>query len=68
LRPRGFNGLGFWSAPGRTFERSASHPSTARHLAVASIRFQNPFSVAGLSAFASATEVFKSSNTLYLKK
>ena len=53
LRPRGFNGLGIWLAPGRTFEHSASHPSTARHLAVASIRFQNPFSVAGLSTFAS---------------
>ena len=45
--------FGIWSVPGRTFGRSASHPSTARHLAVASKRFRNPFLLAGLSAFAS---------------
>jgi hypothetical protein len=42
-----------WIAPGRTFALSSSHSSTARHLAVASLRFQNPFFLAGLSAFVS---------------
>ena len=42
---------GIWIAPGRTFARSASHPSTTRHLAIVSRRFQNPFFLAGLSTF-----------------
>jgi hypothetical protein len=53
LRPRGFNGLGFGWLQDEPLSCSASHPSTARHLAVASLRFQNPFFVAGLSAFVS---------------
>ena len=52
IAPSRLQRFGIWSAPGRTFERSASHPSTARHLAVASKRFRNPFFLAGLSAFA----------------
>ena len=48
LRPRGFNGLKFGGP-----RAPRSHPSTARHLAVASRRFQNPFFLAGLSAFVS---------------
>jgi hypothetical protein len=51
--PFRFQRSGIWSAPGRTFVLSSSHPSTERHLAVVSLRFQNPFSVAGLSAFVS---------------
>jgi hypothetical protein len=49
LRPRGFNAFEI----GIVRRRSCSLGSTTRHLAIASIRFQNPFSVAGLSAFAS---------------
>ena len=44
---------GIWSAPGRTFERSAFHFLLRAAFAIASKRFQNPFSVAGLSAFVS---------------
>ena len=51
--PSRYQRSGIWLAPGRTFELSSSHPSTERHLAVASIRFQNPFFLAGLSAFVS---------------
>ena len=51
--PFRFQRSGIWSAPGRTFVLSSSHPSTERHLAVVSLRFQNPFFVAGLSAFVS---------------
>ena len=53
LRPRGINGLGFGLHQDEPLSCSASHPSTTRHLAVASIRFQNPFFLAGLSAFVS---------------
>ena len=53
LRPCGFNGLGFGWPQDEPLSCSASHPSTTRHLAVASIRFQNPFFLAGLSAFVS---------------
>jgi hypothetical protein len=53
LRLRGVSGSGS-GLPGDCSPRVASsRSSTARHLAVASIRFQNPFSVAGLSAFVS---------------
>ena len=52
LRPRGFSGSG--SGPLRENPALASsRSSTARHLAVASIRFQNPLFDAGLSAFVS---------------
>ena len=53
LRPCGFIGLGFGWLQDEPLSFSASHSSTARHLAVASLRFRNPFSVAGLSAFVS---------------
>jgi hypothetical protein len=53
LRPRGFNGSRLEDDPGEPGDFLASVSSTARHLAVASIRFQNPFFAAGLSAFAS---------------
>ena len=49
LRPRGFIGLKLGEARGPIH----FHPSTARLLAVASIRFQNPLFLAGLSAFVS---------------
>ena len=51
--PSRYQRSGIWLAPGRTFVLSSSHSSTERHLAVVSLRFQNPFSVAGLSAFVS---------------
>ena len=53
LRPLSFNGLGFGWLQDEPLSFSASHSSTERHLAVVSLRFQNPFSVAGLSAFVS---------------
>jgi hypothetical protein len=39
--------------PGRILSFTSSRSSTTRHLAVVSLRFQNPFFLAGLSAFVS---------------
>ena len=53
LRPRSLNSLGFRVAPGRTFERIYVSFLNRAAFAIASKRFQNPFSGAGLSTFVS---------------